>query len=58
MKHDLTPFIGTAGTIAALSLTDTRELVGIVVGLATLVYVVSKTVILWTRHRPKNSSDE
>ena len=50
--HDKTPLVGLAGTVAALTLNDARELVGIVAGLATVVYIVSKTVILWQTKRP------
>lgn len=39
--------VGAVGFIASLSLTDVSVLVSIGVGVATLVYIVSKTIFLF-----------
>lgn len=39
--------IGATGFIASLSLTDVSVIVSILVGLATLVYIVAKTYFLF-----------
>lgn len=49
MKSDHTPFLGLFGTVATLSLAELNQLVGVMAGLATVVYVVSKTVLLLKR---------
>jgi hypothetical protein len=54
MKNDLleasrVSVVGTIGFVASLSLSDVATLTSIAVGLATLVYVVTKTVFLIRR---------
>ena len=48
--------IGFGGTLATITLADIATTVSILVGLATLIYVVLKTVILW-KNRKRFPSD-
>ena len=51
MRPDPTPIIGTGGTIATALLANINSVLSILVGAATLGYVITKWVILWrTRH--------
>jgi hypothetical protein len=51
VNPDHTPFIASAGLLATLGLNDINAVLSILVGAATLGYVMTKWVILWrTRH--------
>lgn len=48
MKEDLkVTSIGTIGFMASISLADVALLLSMLVSVATVVYVVSKTILLW-----------
>lgn len=49
LLHDKTLYAGICGTLGTLTLSDAHTLVGIVAGLATVAYMVTKTVLLITR---------
>lgn len=55
MRNDPTPFVGVVGTVATIGLGEVHLLIGIVVGLATLVYVVTKTAMLY---RPRDRDED
>lgn len=46
MNDEKTAFLGLVGTVASLSLAEINSLVGVMAGIATVVYVVTKTVLL------------
>lgn len=46
--------IGLLGTVTSISLPDAASLVSIMVGLATFIYVVAKTIFLVIDHRRKS----
>ncbi len=49
---DPTPAVGLLGLLGTLTLGEWHTVVGIAVGLASLVYVVAKTALLF-RRKPK-----
>jgi hypothetical protein len=54
MRHDLTPVIGGAGTIGTALLSNIHSVLSILVGLASLGYVITKWVLLVrARHRDR-----
>lgn len=50
------PIVGAAGLLAEISLEKANSFVGLLVGIATLCYVVTRTVILIRKASPKNES--
>jgi len=42
---------GAAGTYFGVSLADCKDIIQIVVGLATFAYILSKTVKIWTKKK-------
>jgi len=51
MREDPTPIIGTGGTIATALLANINSVLSILVGLASLGYVITKWVLLWRARR-------
>ena len=49
MRDDPTPIIGTGGTIATALLANINSVLSILVGCASLGYVITKWVLLWRR---------
>ena len=57
MNHDTTPAIGAAGTLATIGLTNINALVSLLVGLATLGYILTKWFFLIRSRREKPEED-
>ena len=51
MRDDPTPIIGTSGTIATALLAHLNSILSLLVGLASLGYVLTKWWLLWRRRR-------
>ena len=49
MNPDHTPFIASAGLLATLGLNDINAAISLLVGVATLGYVVTKWILIWRR---------
>lgn len=58
MHYDKTPLVGVVGTLGTLTLSDVHTLVGIVAGLATVAYVLTKTVLLVRASRQPGSRED
>lgn len=57
MNHDTTPAIGAAGTLATIGLTNINAAVSLLVGLATLGYILTKWWLLIKSRREKPEED-
>ena len=57
MNHDATPIIGAAGTLATFGLADINALVSLLVGLATLGYILTKWALLIKSRREHPDAD-
>tara|TARA_R110000868_G_scaffold193496_2_gene438474 strand:+ start:69 stop:230 length:162 start_codon:yes stop_codon:yes gene_type:complete len=51
VNPDHTPFIASAGLLATLGLNDINAILSILVGAATLGYVITKWILLWRRRQ-------
>lgn len=49
MNNDTTPIIAGAGILATLGLNDINAAISLLVGVATLGYVVTKWILIWRR---------
>jgi hypothetical protein len=49
VNPDHTPFIASAGLLATLGLNDINAAISLLVGVATLGYVVTKWILIWRR---------
>ena len=55
---DSTPYVGTGGTIATFGLGSVNELVGICVGITTLIYLFCKLQRLLKEDNGKDSKED